>query len=124
MHAQRVLALSSLLLVGKLVLAAELDLDDVPTSCNSACDPTVTLAQRCDRQNNNDTTEMECICNADGSRAQVPHCEACIAQYRQDHPRDDDEDGNDDEDVDDDDDDPHNNGRRDLFVLNLDSCTE
>lgn len=42
----------------------------------------------------------------------IPRCEACIAQYRRDHPKDEDYDGDGDDDDDDDDNDPHDNGKQ------------
>jgi hypothetical protein len=112
MRFRQFLALSSLMLAGNLALAAELDRDDVPDMCRTVCEPVVSAAARCDRDNDNDTSEMNCICNSDQADTRVPQCEACIAQYRSDHPRDDDYDGSDEEDGDEDDDDadPHDNG--------------
>ncbi|CEN60679.1 hypothetical protein ASPCAL03114 [Aspergillus calidoustus] len=118
MRFRQFLALSSLMLAGNLALAAELDRDDVPDMCRTVCEPVVSAAARCDRDNDNDTSEMNCICNSDQADTRVPQCEACIAQYRSDHPRDDDYDGSDEEDGDEDDDDadPHDNDAYDILT--------
>lgn len=121
MRVQQLLTLSSLILAGSLALAAELDHDDIPDTCYAACDPVVRVAQRCDRQNHVDSAEMDCICQSDQARTRIPHCEACIAQYRRDNPNDEDYDGSDEtddetDDGDDEDIDPHDNGAQSLYA--------
>lgn len=102
--------ISSILLLGDVALA-DLDQSDVPDACHSACSAVVRASRRCDRNTHNDTAEMQCVCNMSQASIVIPRCEACIAQYRQDQPRDDDYDGDDDDDDDDDDNDPHDNGK-------------
>ncbi|KAL4795019.1 hypothetical protein BDV19DRAFT_389677 [Aspergillus venezuelensis] len=118
MRIQPLLAFTTFLLAGKLAITAELDPDDVPHPCHSACDPVVSIAQECDRRNDNDTSGMDCICGSDQADTQIPRCEACIAQYRTDHPQDEDNDGDDDDDGDSDNDDadPHDNDAYDILT--------
>ncbi|KAL4961003.1 putative GPI anchored protein [Aspergillus stella-maris] len=118
MRIQPLLALTTFILSGKLAIAAELDPDDVPHPCHSACDPVVSIAQECDRRNDNDTSGMDCICGSDQADTQIPRCEACIAQYRTDHPQDEDNDGDDDDDGDSYNDaaDPHDNDAYDILT--------
>ncbi|KAL4929812.1 putative GPI anchored protein [Aspergillus undulatus] len=127
MRFQSLVALAGLLLAGKLALAAELDPDDVPDRCRSACDPVVSVARDCDRRNDNDAAEMDCICDSDQASTRIPQCEACIAQYRTDNPRDEDHDGSDDADYDNDDNDdadPHDNDAYDILTsCNFDPTT-
>ncbi|KAL4882237.1 hypothetical protein BJY04DRAFT_217561 [Aspergillus karnatakaensis] len=118
MRINQVLAISGLMLLGNLTLGAELDRDDVPSPCRSACEPVVSAAQDCDSRHDNDTAEMQCTCDPYRAGTRIPRCEACIAQYRSEHPRDDDYDGGDDEaDGDDNDDsDPHDNDAYDILT--------
>ncbi|KAL2846665.1 hypothetical protein BJY01DRAFT_173865 [Aspergillus pseudoustus] len=118
MRIAQVITLAGLMLAGNVGLAAELDREDVPDMCRTACELVVSAAARCDRQNDNDTAEMDCICRSDQADTRVPNCEACIAQYRTDHPRDDDYDGSDEEDGDEDNDDadPHDNDAYDILT--------
>ncbi|KAL4956531.1 hypothetical protein BDW69DRAFT_81851 [Aspergillus filifer] len=118
MRIQPLLAFTTFILSGKLAITAELDPDDVPQPCHSACDPVVSIAQECDRRNDNDTSEIHCICGSDQADTRIPRCEACIAQYRTDHPQDEDHDGDDDDDGanDNDDADPHDNDAYDILT--------
>ncbi|KAL4787054.1 hypothetical protein BJX76DRAFT_354664 [Aspergillus varians] len=89
MRIQKLLAaMSSLILVGNLALTADIDQEDVPNPCLPACQPVVSIARQCDMDNHDDVAEMDCICNSDQANTRVPLCEACIAQYRSDHPGD------------------------------------
>lgn len=120
MRPTQLLALSGLMLASNVVLAAELDREDVPNRCWDVCGPVVGVAHRCDGMNQNDRAEMDCICDWKQAPSLVPLCEACIADYRADRNNpnrdrhydeehdlfDDDDDDNDDAD----DRDPHHNG--------------
>ncbi|KAL4939840.1 hypothetical protein BDV06DRAFT_30048 [Aspergillus oleicola] len=118
MRIHSLLTLATFLLAGNIAIAAELDPDDVPQPCHSACDPVVSIAQECDRRNDNDTSEIDCICGSDQAESQIPRCEACIAQYRTDHPQDEDHDGDDDDDGDTENDgaDRHDNDAYDILT--------
>ncbi|KAL4988920.1 hypothetical protein BDW68DRAFT_176420 [Aspergillus falconensis] len=84
MRVQKLLTISSLILAGNVAFGADLDRDDVPSDCHSACDPLVSISQQCDRQNDNDEAEARCICEADNATSLIPQCEACIAEYSND----------------------------------------
>ncbi|KAL5049430.1 hypothetical protein BDW71DRAFT_160535 [Aspergillus fruticulosus] len=104
MRVQKLLTISSLILAGNVAFGADLDRDDVPSDCHSACDPLVSISQQCDRQNDNDEAEARCICEADNATSLIPQCEACIAEYSNDS-------------------DPHDNGRRMIFLSQLPCLT-
>ncbi|KAL4819825.1 hypothetical protein BDW67DRAFT_124502 [Aspergillus spinulosporus] len=112
MHVRQLLIISSLILVGNVALGADLDRDDVPSDCHSACDPLVSISQRCDRQTDNDAAEARCICRANNASSIIPRCEACIAQYRLDNPSD--NDNGDDDNIDDSG--PHDNDAYDILT--------
>lgn len=101
MRTQHLLALSGLLLAGNVAVASKIDHDDVPSRCWAACGSVVGTAERCDHQHDDDDyAEMQCICNWDQAKTQVPLCAACIDKYDRDNDTDDDDD---DDDYDDDD---------------------
>jgi hypothetical protein len=94
MHSKS-LILAAGVLAGSLASAAEIDRDDIPAPCQQVCFPLVTLAAQCDRDNrDNDRAELDCICNAAGTREQLPVCDACVRQYDSDSDDDDDDDDN------------------------------
>ncbi|KAH8430803.1 putative GPI anchored protein [Aspergillus melleus] len=123
MRATQLLALSGLMLAGKVAVAAELDRDDVPNRCWDVCGPVVGTAHRCDGMHDRDRAEMDCICDWNQAPSLVPLCEACIADYRADRNNtnrdrhyDEEHDLFDDDDDDDDDDrDPHHNDAYDIL---------
>lgn len=98
MRAQQLLALAGLILAGNVAIAAKVEQDDVPNRCWDACGPVVGVSRRCDNQHDNDRAELQCICDWEAAKTQIPLCAACITQYGH---RDDD---HDDDDHDDDDD--------------------
>ena len=91
MHSKNIILAAGVL---SLASAAEIDRDDIPTPCQQVCYPLVSLAAQCDRDNNNDRAELDCICNAAGTREQLPICDACVRQYDSDSDDDDDDDDN------------------------------
>lgn len=105
MRTQQLLALCGLVLASPLAIAAKLEHDDVPNRCWAACGPVVGISESCDAQHDNDSAELQCICNWAPAKTQIPLCAACITQYEgeddNDHDHDDDDD--DDDDYDDDD---------------------
>lgn len=96
MRAQQLLALSGLVLAGNIAIAAKLEQDDVPNRCWDACGSVVGVSRRCDNQyDNNNSAKLQCICNWDAAKTQIPLCAACITQYGnrdndRDHDHDDD----------------------------------
>ncbi|RDW92845.1 putative GPI anchored protein [Aspergillus mulundensis] len=118
MRLQQLFTVSSFILAGNVAFGADLDRNDLPSDCHSACDPLVSISQRCDRQSDDDADEARCICDADDAQTIIPRCEACIAQYRSDHPQDNDNDGDDNDDDDDDNNDtgPHDNDAYDMLT--------
>lgn len=97
MRTQHLLALSGLLLAGNVAVASKIDHDDVPSRCWAACGSVVGTAERCDHQHDDDDdyAEMQCICNWDRAKTQVPLCAACIEKYDRDNDTDDDDDDDD-----------------------------
>lgn len=110
MRIQQLLPLCGLLL-GSVAIASKLDHDDVPNRCWPACSSVVGVAKSCDAQHERDSAEIQCICDWDAAKTQIPLCSACITQYQTDRRNhnishnDDDDDDDDDNDDDDDDDD-------------------
>ncbi|CAI7607671.1 unnamed protein product [Penicillium crustosum] len=107
MRIQQFLPLCGLLLAS-VAIASKLDHDDVPTRCWPACGSVVGIAKSCDAQHERDSAEIQCICDWDAARTQIPLCSACITQYQADRRNHNithnDHDGDDDDDDDDDDD--------------------
>ncbi|KAF3395827.1 hypothetical protein F1880_006564 [Penicillium rolfsii] len=90
MRTQQLLALSGLILAGNVAIAAKVEQDDVPNRCWDACGSVVGISRRCDDQHDNDSAEMQCICNWEAAKTQIPLCAACITQYGpRDHDHDD-----------------------------------
>ena len=48
-------------------------------------------------QDNNDTAELNCICQAQNANTLFPTCEACVAQFDNDNDDDDNDDDNNDD---------------------------
>ncbi|KAL4740546.1 hypothetical protein BDV11DRAFT_185096 [Aspergillus similis] len=90
MHVQQFLIISSLILAGNVAFGADLDQNDVPSDCHSACDTLISISQQCDNQTDDDAAEARCICGANDASSIIPQCEACIAQYRSGNPPDND----------------------------------
>ncbi|KAL4904411.1 hypothetical protein BDW74DRAFT_178988 [Aspergillus multicolor] len=119
MRLQQLFTVSSLILAGNIASGADIYRNDVPTDCHSACDPLMSISQRCDRQHVDSASEAQCICDADDARNIISRCEACTAQYRSNHPQgDNDNDGDDNDDDDDDNSDtgPHDNDAYDMLT--------
>ncbi|KAI1076699.1 hypothetical protein F5B20DRAFT_317522 [Whalleya microplaca] len=76
MQIEIILALLSLSALG----AAEntVESDDVPSACISACQFTIDLTARCDRQTDDDDTYRPCVCNAQDSQARLTACATCV----------------------------------------------
>ena len=77
------------------VAAQEIDNDDFPSQCQSVCQPIVDVSNSCDQED--DSAELDCICNGDGIAAAIPACVACVAPFQGsgDGDDDDDDDGDD-----------------------------
>ncbi|KAJ5469816.1 hypothetical protein N7530_007173 [Penicillium desertorum] len=110
MRTQQLLPLCGLLLAS-VAIASKLDHDDVPNRCWPACGPVVGIANSCDARHERDSAEIQCICDWDAAKTQIPLCAACITQYQTDrrnhnitHHDHDDDDHDDDHDYDNDND--------------------
>lgn len=97
MRSQQLLALCGLVLASPLAIAAKLEHDDVPNRCWSACGSVVGISESCDAQHDNDSAELQCICNWAPAKTQIPLCAACITQYGDDDDDDHDHDHDDDD---------------------------
>ncbi|KAJ5803739.1 uncharacterized protein N7518_000042 [Penicillium psychrosexuale] len=107
MHTQQLLPICGLLLAS-VAIASKLDHDDVPNRCWPACSSVVGIAKSCDAKHERDSAEIQCICDWDAAKTEIPLCSACITQYQTDRRNhnithhDDDNDDDDDDDNDDD----------------------
>ncbi|THC96743.1 hypothetical protein EYZ11_003801 [Aspergillus tanneri] len=72
------------LVLGSVVAAVDVDINDVPSQCRQICDPVASLTASCDRKNQDDTQELDCICKDSKAPTSIPLCEACIAQNSRD----------------------------------------
>lgn len=66
--------------------AQDVDYNDLPSQCQSACAPVVSLTQQCDQQYNDDDDagQLQCVCSAQNATMVIPLCEACYAMYDSD----------------------------------------
>lgn len=110
MRTQQLLALGGLVLAGNVAIAAKLEHDDIPNRCWAVCGPVVGTSERCDRQHDNDSAELKCICDWSSAKTQIPLCAACITQYGNDDNDDDNDNDNDNDDDSDNDRDGDDNG--------------
>ena len=107
MHTQQLLPICGLLLAS-IAIASKLDRDDVPNRCWPVCSSVVGIAKSCDAKYERDSAEIQCICDWDAAKTEIPLCSACITQYQTDRrnhnitQHDDDNDDDDDDDNDDD----------------------
>ncbi|KAF2128597.1 hypothetical protein P153DRAFT_376709 [Dothidotthia symphoricarpi CBS 119687] len=69
--------------------AQDVSQDDIPSQCTAICAEVVTISTQCDQQNENDTAELQCVCNATNANTLIPACEACVAQFDVDNDDDD-----------------------------------
>ena len=68
-----------------IALPQDVDDNDIPSQCTAVCQSVVALTQQCDRDINNDNSDVlyrNCICTAEGASTVIPICEACVRQYR------------------------------------------
>ncbi|KAJ9144515.1 hypothetical protein NKR23_g5927 [Pleurostoma richardsiae] len=74
--------ISTVVGLGIIALAQDIDSNDVPRECRSVCDPVTRLTRTCDRQNDDDDSGyINCVCSADNAQTAIPLCEACVAVY-------------------------------------------
>jgi hypothetical protein len=78
------LSIYGLLLASSIAIASKLDHDDVPNRCWPACSAVVGIANSCDARHERDSAEIQCICDWDAAKTQIPLCSACITQYQTD----------------------------------------
>ncbi|RYP51796.1 hypothetical protein DL768_002943 [Monosporascus sp. mg162] len=66
------------------------DRDDVPSACVAACQSTIDLSSRCDRETDDDDTYRRCVCSAQDAQLQMDQCAACVRQNGRSDPDDND----------------------------------
>ncbi|KAI0534493.1 hypothetical protein GGR58DRAFT_53016 [Xylaria digitata] len=88
MQLEKILILLSVAALG----AAENDVeaDDVPSACLPACQFTIDLSARCDRQTNSDDEYTPCVCEAQDSRQRLTECASCVKDHGRSDPDDND----------------------------------
>ncbi|KAJ5664817.1 uncharacterized protein N7477_007265 [Penicillium maclennaniae] len=72
------------MLASHVAIAAKLEHDDVPNRCWADCGPVVGISEKCDNQYDNNSVELNRICNWSPAKTQVPLCAACITNYKND----------------------------------------
>ncbi|KAI0416764.1 hypothetical protein F5X98DRAFT_173656 [Xylaria grammica] len=88
MQLEKILILLSVAALG----AAENDVeaDDVPSVCLPACQFTIDLSARCDRETDDDDEYTPCVCEAQDSRARLTECASCVKDNGRSDPDDND----------------------------------
>ncbi|TGJ87662.1 hypothetical protein E0Z10_g1090 [Xylaria hypoxylon] len=88
MQLEKILVLLSVAALG----AAENDVeaDDVPSACLPACQFTIDLSARCDRQTNSDDQYTPCVCEAQDSQTRLTECASCVKDNGRSDPDDND----------------------------------
>ncbi|KAI1420897.1 hypothetical protein F5Y12DRAFT_82878 [Xylaria sp. FL1777] len=82
-----------LLLLGLTAMSAaenDVERDDVPSACLPACQFTIDLSARCDRQTNNDNEYTPCVCEAQDSKMRLTECASCVKDNGRSDPDDND----------------------------------
>lgn len=76
MQLEKILLLLSAAALG----AAENDVQatDVPSVCLPACQFTIDLSARCDRQTRSDDEYTPCVCGAQDSKQRLTECASCV----------------------------------------------
>ncbi|KAI1746552.1 hypothetical protein F4782DRAFT_54576 [Xylaria castorea] len=84
----KILVLLSVAAIG----AAEnnVEADDVPSVCLPACQFTIDLSARCDRETNNDDAYTPCVCGAVDSQQRLTECASCVKDNGRSDPDDND----------------------------------
>ncbi|KAI1350235.1 hypothetical protein F5Y01DRAFT_161479 [Xylaria sp. FL0043] len=72
--------------------AAENDVtaSDVPSACLPACQFTIDLSARCDRETSDDDHYTPCVCGAQDSMARLTECASCVKDHGRSDPDDND----------------------------------
>ncbi|KAJ3577836.1 hypothetical protein NPX13_g2735 [Xylaria arbuscula] len=88
MQLEKILVLLSIAAYG----AAENDVEasDVPSECLPACQFTIDLSARCDRETDDDDTYTPCVCNAQDSMQRLTECASCVKDHGRSDPDDND----------------------------------
>ncbi|KAI0906584.1 hypothetical protein F4823DRAFT_565607 [Ustulina deusta] len=88
MQLGKILVLLSVAALG----AAENDVeaDDVPSVCLPACQFTIDLSARCDRQTDDDDEYTPCVCEAQDSMIRLTECASCVKDNGRSDPDDND----------------------------------
>ncbi|KAI0439175.1 hypothetical protein F4803DRAFT_532181 [Xylaria telfairii] len=74
----RINIIAGILLFATFGTTQDVDLDDVPRVCQQACQDITRLSDDCDRNNDDDAAERDCVCNADSAQQQASNCAACV----------------------------------------------
>ncbi|KAH9208724.1 hypothetical protein DL95DRAFT_395042 [Leptodontidium sp. 2 PMI_412] len=78
----QLIKVSVLALLSSYVTAQDIDNNDVPSQCRAVCANVITLTQTCDRQNDDrDRNFINCVCSSANAAAEIPACEACVANF-------------------------------------------
>ncbi|KAI0977274.1 hypothetical protein F4678DRAFT_7981 [Xylaria arbuscula] len=88
MQLRNILVLLSVAAMG----AAENDVSasDVPSACLPACQFTIDLSARCDRETDDDDEYTPCVCTAQDSKERLTECSSCIKDHGRSDPDDND----------------------------------
>ena len=73
------LLLTTLALAITRATAQAIDVEDVPSSCQSACAPVVGASDVCEEsESDEDAGDWVCVCAASGMQTAIPECLACV----------------------------------------------
>ncbi|KAI0449744.1 hypothetical protein F5B21DRAFT_33010 [Xylaria acuta] len=88
MQLEKILVFLSVAAIG----AAENDVeaDDVPSVCLPACQFTIDLSARCDRETSDDDQYTPCVCGAANSQQRLTECASCVKDNGRSDPDDND----------------------------------
>ncbi|RYC54710.1 hypothetical protein CHU98_g11499 [Xylaria longipes] len=88
MQLEKILVLLSVAAIG----AAEnnVEADDVPSVCLPACQFTIDLCARCDRETEHDDEYTPCVCGAANSQQRLTECASCVKDNGRSDPDDND----------------------------------
>lgn len=62
------------------VKAQDVEADNVPSQCQSACSSLISSTANCDN-GRSDEEQLNCVCSANNASTEVPNCAACISMY-------------------------------------------
>lgn len=88
MQLEKILVLLSIAAYG--VAENDVEASDVPSECLPACQFTIDLSARCDRETDDDDTYTPCVCNAQDSMRRLTECASCVKDHGRSDPDDND----------------------------------